>query len=128
MTVNSYGKGKVIWSALPIESMPYEEYRQILLNLLHMDGKPAYFFASDAPKNVEITAFENPDSITVNAVVLDEETISTPAAPFTIRCKGEAKSVKLLPKGTELPFTVEDGYTVFMTRELHIFDMYELIL
>lgn len=128
VTVNAYGKGRVIWSALPIESMPYEEYRRVLLNLLHMDGTPDYLFSADAPKHVEITAFQNPDSITINAVVLDEETVSTPAAPFTIRCKANARSVKLLPEGTEIPFTVENGYTVFQTRELHIFDMYELIL
>ena len=127
VTVNRFGSGMVIWSALPIENIKFEEYRQIFLNLLHYNTHPAYFFASDAPKNVEITAFKNAESVTVNAVVLDEESISTPAAPFTVRVKMQAKAVRLLPDGEEIPFRQQGDYTVFTTRTLHIFDMYELI-
>ena len=126
VTVNSYGAGKVIWSALPIEDIAYEEYRQVFLNLLHLNGKPDYFFSSDAPANVELTAFQNENSITVNAVVLDEESVSTPAAPFSIKLRCCAKGVKLLPSGEDISFEVKDGYTVFQTRQLHIFDMYEV--
>lgn len=126
VTVNPYGKGWVIWSALPIENVPYEEYRQIFLNLLHLKGKPDYFFKSDAPVNVELTAFENEGSITLHAVVLDEETVTTPAAPFTVRIKAAAKSVRLLPGREEIPFTVENGETVFQTKQLQIFDLYEI--
>ncbi|MBQ8894391.1 MAG: alpha-L-fucosidase [Clostridia bacterium] len=126
VTVNPYGKGWVIWSALPIENMRYEEYRQIFLNLLHLKGKPDYFFKADAPANVELTAFENERSITLHAVVLDEETVTAPAAPFTVRVKGEAKAVRLLPGGEEIPFAVEKGETVFQTRTLNIYDLYEI--
>ena len=128
VTVNSYGAGKVIWSALPIEEETYEEDRQIFLNLLHLDKKPEYFFTSDAPKHVELTAFRDGDMVTVNAAVLDEESVSTPVAPFTIRVREKARSVKLLPGGQEIPFTWENGYTVFQTQKLHIFDMYALEL
>ena len=128
VTVNSYGKGKVIWSALPFEFMSYEEYRQIFLNLLHLDGKPEYFFTSDAPKHVEITAFEDNNHVTVNVVALDEEAVSTAVLPFTIRLKCQAKAVKLLPGGEQVDFAIENGYTVFKTRQLNIFDMYDIIL
>lgn len=128
VTVSKYGKGTVIWSALPIENMQWEEYRQVFLKLLHLGKKPEYFFSSDAPVNVEITAFRNPDSVTLSAVVLDEEYTATPALPFTVQVRCQAKAVKLVPTGEEIPFTVEDGCTVFTTRKLHIFDMYELKL
>lgn len=128
VTVSRYGKGKVIWSALPIENMTYQEYRQVFLNLLHIDGKPDYFFTSDAPKHVEITAFKDTGHVTINAVALDEEAVSTPVLPFTVAVKVDAKAVKLLPSGEEIPFTMEDGYTVFKTRHLRIFDMYDIIL
>lgn len=128
VTVNSYGKGRVIWSALPIENMTYEEYRQIFLNLLHMGGKPDYFFRSDAPKHVELTAFRDEGHVTLNAVALDEESVTTDVLPFTVQVKVQAKAVKLLPAGEEIPFTVKDGYTEFKTRQLHIFDMYDIIL
>lgn len=128
VTVSSCGRGTVIWSALPIEHMPYEEYRQIFLNLLHLKGKPDYFFTSDAPCHVELTAFRSEGRLTVNAVALDEETVSTPVLPFTVRVRAEAKAVRLLPSGEKISFAVEDGYTVFTTRTLRIFDMYEIVL
>ena len=128
VTVSSYGKGKVIWSALPIEDMGYEEYRKVFINLLHLNGKPDYFFSSDAPKHVEITAFRDEGHVTVNAVALDEEAVTTDVLPFTVKVKVQAKAVKLIPTGEEIPFTLENGYTVFRTRTLHILDMYELTM
>ena len=64
--------------------------------------------------------------MTLNTVVMDEETVSTPVPPFQVRVKGEAKSVKLLPAETPVAFTVQDGETIFTTQMLHIFDMYAL--
>lgn len=127
VTVNRYGKGRVIWSALPIEAMPYEEYRAIFLNLLHMDAEQDYFFVSDAPPHVELTAFTESGRIRLNVVALDEEAVSRPVTPFEVRVRGEASAVKLLPQGGDVPFEVQDGYTVFRTRTLHILDMYELM-
>ena len=126
VTANRYGKGMVIWSAAPLEMMPYTEYRQIFLNLLHLNAAPDYFFTTDAPRNVELTAFRTENGITLNAVVMDEGSISAPAAPFTVCIKGEATAVRLLPAGESVPFTVQNGYTRFTTRTLHIFDMYEI--
>ena len=128
VTVTSYGKGKVIWSALPFENMPYEEHRQAFLNLLHFFGKPDYFFSSDAPVNVDITAFRNENSVTVNLVVMDEEAITRPALPFTVKVRCKAKQVLLLPEKTSVDFRIADGCTVFTTRQTDIFDMYELVL
>lgn len=126
VTVNDYGKGKVIWSAVPLEAIEFEEYRKVFVNLLHIAGRPDYFFCSDAPKNVEITAFTDKEKITVNVMVLDEEAITTPAAPFSVKVKEEVSSIRLLPDGEEIPFSIEKGYTVFQTRAVDIFDMYEL--
>ncbi len=126
VTVNRYGRGTVVWSAFPIEYIGFEEYRQIFLRLLHIDRKPAYFFASDAPRHVELTAFRNPDSVTVNAAVLDEEAVSTPVSPFKVRVRVKARSVELLPEGRAIPFTTDGEYTEFETRTLRIFDMYRL--
>ena len=128
VTVTPYGKGWVIWSALPIENMKYEEYRQIFLNLLHLKGKPNYFFTSDAPAKVELTAFKNGQSIYLNAVALDEETVSTPIVPFTVRVRAKAKEIRLLPSGKDIPFTQEGDYAVFQAKTLHIFDLYEIVV
>jgi len=126
VTVNRFGKGTVLWSAVPIENNRDAEYREIFLNLLHINGAKPYFFASDAPKHVELTAFKNPGYVSLNAVVLDEESVSTAVSPFTVRVRMHAKAVRLLPKGEPIPFEREGEYTVFQTRRLHIFDMYAL--
>ena len=125
VTITKLGKGKVIWSALPLEAITYGEYRQIMRNLL-CEKDAQYAFTSDAPFNVEITAFRNDDNITVNAVCLSEETMEIPS--FTVRVKTDAapSQVRLLPDGEPVPFTWEDGYTCFKARNLSFFDMYQI--
>lgn len=126
VTFNRYGKGKVLWSALPIENVEYEEYRRIFLRLIHMKGEPDYFFYTDAPVNVELTAFRNTNSTTVNVTVFDNEAFATPVAPFHIKIRAEALAVYQLPERKELPFIVKKGYTVFQTDTIRIFSMYEI--
>ena len=128
VTVSKYGKGTVVWSALPFENMEWEEHRQVFLNLLHLGKKPDYFFSSDAPVTVELTAFRNPGSVTISAVSLNEEYHTTDVAPFTVEVRCQAKAVRLVPTGEEIPFTAQEGCTRFTTRTLHIFDMYEILL
>lgn len=127
VTVNRYGKGWVVWSALPLERGKQEEYRRIFLNLLQYPAAPQWFFTTDASSKVELTAFRQENTVRLNAVSMSEGAVSEPVAPFTVRVRGAAKSVCLLPGGEPISFTVEAGYTVFQTRTLDIFDMYELI-
>ena len=128
ITVNTYGKGTVIWSAVPIEVMEFAEYREILLNIIESVSNQKYSLYSDAPYNVELVSYKDKTGFTVNASVLFEEIKSTPVSTFEIRIKSDLKPrrVTLLPSETEMPFSFEDGYTVFKTRTLNIFDMYKI--
>ena len=123
VTVNTLGKGRVIWSALSLEDMPWPEYGKILLNLLEL---PAPFFTCDAPPHVELTAFRDESGILLHAVALDESTVTNDVNPFTISVEGAATAVTLVPTGTPVPFRTENGRTVFQTRKLHIFDTYRI--
>ena len=123
VTENAFGKGRVVWSALPFEDMPWPEYGQILLNLLKLD---APFFTTDAPPHVELTAFRTDEGILLHTVALDENTVASDVSPFEISVEGMAKEVVLLPAGTPIPFRHENGRTVFTTRRLHIFDTYRI--
>ncbi len=125
ITISRYGKGTVIWSAVPIEWAQHEEYGSLLLQLLQQAAPMEWSFATDAPADVEINAFANEDSVTVNAVALWEE--RGVVSPFEIRIKTpEPTAVTLLPQGEELPFVYENGYTIFQTKPLDVFDMYEI--
>jgi len=108
--------------------MEYEEYRDIFLNIINSVSKQAYSVYSDAPFNVELVSYKDENSFTVNACVLCEEIKTVPVAPFEIRIKTNAKPkrVALLPSEEDVPFTFKDGYTIFKTRTLNIFDMYKI--
>ena len=130
VTVSTYGAGQVIWSALPLEMVEYPEFRQIFRKLLELGIPPVYSFRSDAPANVELTAFRTPEYWTVNLSVLQEEAEAVPVPPFTVEVKTPTppQAVTRLPDGMQIPFTYRDGYAVFRTETCRIFDMYQIIL
>lgn len=126
ITVNNYGKGRVIWSALPIESMEQCEYGQILLNIIQSVCPFESTVKSTAPANVEITAFSCEKEITVNAVLLNNESYEVTVNPFnvSVKCDDEPQEVLLLPDQKKTDFIYENGYVTFETKELNTFDMY----
>lgn len=125
--VRGYGAGKVIWSALPMEDIKMDDYRDIVLRLV-LGAKPRKSVKSDAPANVELTLFRDEEGMTLNAVVLCDEVKSTAAPSFRVKVAAERTphAVKLLPEGRAVPFTYRDGYVSFRTRTLRIFDMYRI--
>ena len=130
VVVKSYGKGKVIWSSVPLECGDTEEYGDIVLNLVKKamgEYKPA--FKSDAPGNVEITLFENEGEKLVNCTVLTTGYKAYPATPFkvAVKCEKRPSRVELLPNGETVDFIYSDGYAEFETRTLNIFDMYRIV-
>ncbi len=138
ITLNNFGKGKVIWSAVSFEGKTiwkndnsgenYIEYTQILLNLLKYTSPKDFSFSSDAPTNVEITMFKNEDSYTINTYLLTNEPKIFPIMPFNITVKAEKapKKVLLLPNEEPMQFTYESGNIAFKTRVLNFFDMYKI--
>ena len=101
------------------------------------DGK-ALDFASVRKTRYGFCCPNNPDyrnfvyaqikEMTVNTVIVNEKTVAPIISPFEIRVKTaqEPKSVTLLPENESINFRFENGYTVFNTRELKIFDMYRI--
>ena len=125
------GKGEIIWSALPIESIGFFEYKKIFTSILLSmipDYKPS-FTSADAPDDVEITLFEIDGYMTVNMCCITERAVNKKYPPFTVavKCDKAPLAVKLLPNESEIPFTYENGYVYFKTEELYIFDMYQII-
>jgi hypothetical protein len=139
VTINNYGKGKVIWLSVPLEGKViwdrpdgwnYTEYTSIILNLLQFASKQEYSFSSDAPTNVEITLFKNDDFYTVNASLLTDEPKAFKLSAFTVAVKTDKmpKRVTLLPEETDVDWSYNNGYVTFNARELDIFDMYKIEL
>lgn len=126
LTVSTYGRGKVIWSAVPLEAVEYTEFRTVICALLK-DALPDVLpLSPDAPGHVELTAFRDGSELMISAAVLCEETEAIPSLPFTVsvRTQQQPASVVLLPEQTAVPFTWEDGILRFAARSVNIFDMY----
>lgn len=129
VTVNRFGKGTVIWSAVPIEAGEAEEYGKIFTDLLINKGGVSPMLISDAPDCTELTAFLNCDgSYTVNCTVLDGAAVPRPVDGFEIKLRTDKapKRVVLIPDETPVDFTYCDGFVKFNTRKLKIFDMYKI--
>ena len=130
MIEGSYGKGRFIWSALPIESEDMEEYRSIFVGCIRrLLGDESFSFVTDAPEDVEITMFEDEGAFYVNATHLDERAVMPTLGSFEIGIKwqGDVKAVELLPTKEPIAFERRGEYVYFKTAPLHVFDMYRVV-
>ena len=128
MAIKKYGKGTVLWSALPIECLSIQESRRFFIQMLKavFDLRPS--ISSNAPKDVEIIGFTQGDKLQINAVLLNEDYEARWVQPFeiSVRCGKEPAAVKQLPDGREIPFSYKDGIVTFAVSDLSIFAMYEI--
>lgn len=130
MAVTDYGKGRVLWSALPIESIgnPYE-YSRVFVDLLkELLGLEQTVF-SDAPKDVEIVAFRDGNEMTVSSVLLSEDFKARRVEPFEVCVKADRKPscILQLPQETAVTFEYENGTIKYLNDNLDIFDMKKII-
>lgn len=123
-----YGKGKVLWSALPIEDSGFYEYRNIFINLL-TDGlgfeSSVY---SNAPKDVEIITFRDGGDYLCSTVLLTEEDQARKVESFAISIKTDQKPlyIELLTRNRKVDFTYENNTVTFQSENLEIFQMYKI--
>ena len=117
VVIRNYGKGKVIWIALPIEGIEVEDYGDILLSLL-MGRKRDFAVRTDAPEDVEVTLFRDGDEILVGAVHLSDRVRerTVPAFRLSVKCEREPKSVRLLPDGAPVKFSYKKGYVTLRAK------------
>lgn len=129
VAVTDYGKGRVIWSALPIEEINHYRYSRALFGLIDSFFAFESTLKSDADVDVEITGFKTDNAVYVNAVLLNEEYKARKVGAFDvcIRCNSAPKAVWKLPEETEIPFEYNDGYVKFTVNNLKIFDMFKIL-
>ncbi len=130
VAVTSYGKGKVLWSAMPIESVDNYNHSQVFLNLLSSCFSIIPSFLSDAPSDVEITEFSADDHLYVHGVLLNSARKARSVEPFSVsvRCDHAPKAIYCLPAQTAIPFSWEEGYARFKVTNLDIFAMCKILL
>ena len=127
MILKDTGKGKIIWSASPIEmSRPYmsrQVFKRIIQSLIK---EPA--FVSNAPKFVEVVNWEKDGSDYFAIINEQEESPVVPMHDIYIDVKKPDKKAVLLPDETELKTEVMNGDTLrIYLLKVEIFQMIKLV-
>ena len=128
IVVNSFGKGKAIWVAAPIETLAGAAASALVSHLLRTALPPPYKFEADANRVVEITVYrqEKNKRLLVGLLNMQQE---PPAVPVdaTLRVQmpegGKARRVLRLPEQKEMPFTEAGPYVQFHVPAFDVFGM-----
>lgn len=125
-----YGKGRVVWSAAPIEKSPQRAHRDVLDRMLRRLLGCAPALSSSAPPCVEFTVFEDDEQacLYVHAVNVQEQTPVIPAGGFSVSLRTEkrVRSVSRLPEESQIGFTLENGVMTFKVERLDLFAMFRV--
>ena len=128
MAMTDFGKGKVFWSAQPIEQINLYNYRNAFMGILKEMLSFDATIKSDAPKDVEIVTFIDGNEMYVSSVALNEDYKARKYEDFEICIKSDKKpmSIKILPSEENIDFTFENGEIHLKSENLIIFNMYKI--
>ena len=130
----AYGKGRVLWSAAPLELADrYAQVCAVMSLFRRVIGEETLSVSADAPKQVELVTFRDGEETLLSAVDLlcTEELL--PIRDFTVRVKCDRppeKVVRLASADTpseSLPFTYENGVVSFHVSGLVMFAMFDIL-
>jgi hypothetical protein len=128
IVVNSYGKGKAIWVAAPIESRVESLYVNLVTYLLQRALSKPYHFEVEANRAVEMTLFDQADKHRLLVGLLNMQTdVPTISVGGTVRVQvpagRTAKRVLSLPEQKEIPFHEAGSYIQFKIAPFKILKM-----
>lgn len=128
MAVTEYGKGKVFWSAQPIEQINLYSYRNAFVGILEKMLGFESTIKSDAPKDVEIVTFVDGKDMYVSTVGLNEDYKARKYEDFEIGIRSEKKpkGIKILPSEESIAFNYKNEQISFESEKLRIFNMYKI--
>ena len=124
----SYGKGKVIWVAAPLEAAVQEPHKDAFASMIRRLASRPFSFETGAPAAVEMTVFHQPDRKRYLVNLVNEQELLPPIPVFNIPVRvrmGDKRVTRaaLLPAESTLPFTVKGDYAEVVVPELDIFQM-----
>ena len=128
IVINSFGKGKAIWIAAPVESQPQSVYSILVAYLLKRALPKPYHFEVDTHPAVEMTLFEQADKHRMLVGLLNMQTDSPPipvGATVRVQLPGgrSARRVVALPEQKEIPFHKSGPYVQFEIAPFQIVKM-----
>lgn len=118
IVINSFGKGKVIWVASPIESRSEAVYAPLVSHLIHRCLPGPYRFEVDTHRSVEMTLFHQNEKHRMLVGLLNTQ-VEAPriAVGATVRVHLpaglQARRVLFLPEQKEMAFAKAGPYVQF---------------
>jgi hypothetical protein len=128
IVTNSYGKGKAVWIAAPIESGSESVYANVVSYLLHRLLPGPYNFEAETNRAVEMTLFHQAEKRRLLVGLLNmQEQVPTIPVGGTIRvhvpAEDRARRVLHLPDQKEIPFEKVGAYVQFSVAPFKIVTM-----
>ena len=127
LIVRNYGKGKVVWSAVPIENDGRLSHNKLFCDLV--ESMINRSLISDAPRQVELTSFDTDEGVQICAVDLlcTDELLSVRDFTVTVECAEPKRVVRAGRDEVDIPFSYSDGRVTFGVSGLVMFEMYRVI-
>jgi len=128
IVINSFGKGKAIWVAAPIESRKEAIYARIVSHLIRRVLPGPYHFEVETHRAVEMTLFHQADKQRLLVSLLNAQT-ELPTIPVgaTVRVlvpgQRKAKRILHLPDQKEMAFEKAGPYVQFTVPAFKILSM-----
>jgi len=128
IVINTFGKGKTVWVAAPIESRTEAIYARIVSHLIHRILPGPYHFEVDTHRAVEMTLFHQADKQRMLVSLLNAQP-QTPTIPVgaTVRvllpAQRKPKKVLQLPDQKEVAFEKAGAYCQFVVPSFKIVAM-----
>jgi uncharacterized Zn-finger protein len=128
IVINSFGKGKTVWVAAPIESRTETVYARIVSHLIRRLLSGPYHFEVDTHPSVEMTLFQQAEKRRLLVSLLNAQVL-TPTIPVgaTVRVQLPAqckpKRVLALPAQKEMLFKEAGPYVEFVIPPFKVLAM-----
>ena len=131
MLYADYGKGRVIWSALPIEKAIIPQHSRIFAGIIRrLMGNQPFAFGAEAADSVECILFDAPEhrQKLISLINLQEDFNTLPAIDSKIWVRTAKKPVSVLSLPDEKPvnFSWQDGRVEFTVDILKQFKMFAI--
>ena len=128
IVINSFGKGKAIWVAAPLELRADAVNARVFKILLKRALQPPYKFEADTDPAVEVTLFHQEDRhrLLVGMLNLQAQVPTIPVAA-TLRIQvpagHSARKVSLLPEEKEVAFSRTGSYISYQVPTFNLVSM-----
>ena len=128
LACKQYGKGRVLWSAIPIECIDQYDHRRILCRLLADQFVLTPTLASNADEDVEITLFRATDRLILHTVLQNDRHTARRIADFeiTITANRPIRHIKRIVGDSYVGFSQKAGKLRFTVTKPTIFETFVL--